>query len=150
MLPDIDTPNKRFAVSGLGAYEGHGILSRSFEDLHPQPDRYEVVWNGSIEAQIQRAEQRVAPGIRLPYLVEKARPLQDDILEVVREAGKPVTVPQVVALSQLHYGIVEVTLRRLALRGELSVCDQLNEDRSAGKRKWMRVYALPLQRTEAA
>ena len=150
MLPDITQRNTRYAFSGLGAREGTGILSRSFTDLHPETFRGEVVWSGTIAAQEQKAEQRSAPRVLTQTAQERVKPLQDAVLEIVREAGRPVSVPQVVALSQLHYGIVEVTLRRLALRGELSVCEQLNEDRAAGKRKWMRVYSLPITKKDRA
>jgi hypothetical protein len=48
-------------------------LSRSYEDLHPQPDRYEVIWNGTISAQEQKAEQR-SPSLELePVQPEPAR-----------------------------------------------------------------------------
>jgi hypothetical protein len=148
MLPDIAQHNTRFAVSGLGATEGTGVLSRSMTDLHPEEFQYEVVWNGTIEAERQRAEQRLlqAPSITAQ---ERGQPLQDAVLETVRAVGLPVSVPQVVALSRLPYGAVEVTLRRLALRGALSVSDQVNEDGSAGKRRLMRVYALNSKREAA-
>ena len=138
MLPDIDTPNKRFAVSGLGAYEGHGILSRSFEDLHPQPERYEVVWNGSIEAQTQRSEQR---RLRAEDMRFRRGEMIAAIKDILRASG-PLATTDLAARSGLNFAVVEATMRRLALKGELSVCDQLREA-SRGRKKFVRVYSLP-------
>ena len=61
MLPDIDQPNHRFSVSGLGATPGTGILTRGYHDLHPDEFEAVVVWNGTIAALNQKAWQRPAP-----------------------------------------------------------------------------------------
>jgi hypothetical protein len=143
MLPDIDTPNKRFSVSGLGAYEGHGILSRSFEDLHPQPDLYEVVWNGSIEAQIQKAEQRSAPGPHTLTMLERAESYAQSLSAIIREAGTALSAGQVSAQSPLNRDTVDTALRKMANRGELSVCDEFRHVGLTGARRLVHVYSLP-------
>ena len=150
MLPDIARPNKLLHVSGLGQYAGGGVLSRSYEDLHPCPDQYEVVWNGTIEAQAAKAEQRTAPHEMIQTRADRSKPLADVVVEAIKRAGKPVSVLDMVKRTGLHYGIVDITLRRLALRGELSVCDQLNADLDGIKRKWRRVYSLPKMAKEQA
>jgi hypothetical protein len=142
MLPDIASHKTASHISGFAQPSGTGILSRSFEDLHPQPDRYEVIWNGTISAQEQKAEQRspsLEPDVKLPEL----RPM-DGIRDIVRAAGGPINVRQVADRCSFTYGVVEVTLRRLALRGELSVCEQLMTD-GKGARRFIRVYSMPLK-----
>lgn len=149
MLPDIAQHNTRFSVSGLGATEGTGVLSRSMTDLHPEEFHYEVVWNGAIEAQIQKANQCLPPREAMQSRAERTQPLGDLVVEAIRKAGKPVSVLEMVRLTGLHYGVVDVTLRRLALRGELSVSDELR-DRNAFRRRMVRVYSLPKMAKEQA
>jgi hypothetical protein len=101
-----------------------------------------VVWNGTIQAEAARAEQRrpsLEPDVKLPEL----RPM-DGIRDIVRAAGGPINVRQVADRCSFTYGVVVVTLRRLALRGELSVCEQLSTD-GKGARRWLRVYSMPLK-----
>ncbi len=146
MLPDIARPNKLLHVSGLGQYAGGGVLSRSFEDLHPETFAGTVVWNGTIARQEQKAEQRrpsIDPELGEPT-VKQTRPAMEILRDIVRAADGPINVRQVADRCSLTYGIVEVTLRRLALRGELSVCEQLSTD-GKGARRWLRVYSLPLK-----
>jgi hypothetical protein len=142
-LPDITRHNTRYAVSGLGAPGGTGILSRSFTDLHPETFAGVVVWSGTIEAQYQKAEQRSAPCELTPTTAERVQPVMEALQDLVRAAGTPLSVREVAERCSYTYGIVEVTLRRLAQRGELSVAEQLSADGN-GARRWLRVYSVPL------
>jgi hypothetical protein len=145
MLPDIDTPNKRFSVSGLGAYEGHGILSRSAEDLHPDPERYEVVWSGSIDAQIQKAEQRQPSKEETQAARTASR--TDRVFKAVLAANRPVTAAEAHELSGIQRrDLVENCLRRLAREGQLSTWTQRVEIARFGRFKYTRMFAAPLIR----
>ncbi len=148
MLPDIARPNKLLHVSGLGQDAGP-LLTRSASDMHPEEFQYEVVWNGTIEAQIQKAEQCRPPREATQSRAERTQPLGDAFVEAIRTAGKPVSVLDMVKRTGLHYGVVDVTLRRLALRGELSVSDELR-DRNSFRRRMVRVYSLPKMAKEQA
>jgi hypothetical protein len=152
MLPSIDTPNRRFAVSGLGATEGTGILSRSYEDLHPNPDAYEVVWSGTIQAEADRAEQRrpslepepVQPAPPAPPKPE-GRPIAETILAILMKAKQPIPRHRICAVSGFAPSVVDMAMYRLATNG-LVVSDlQLNANPAPGQKKWMRVYSVPVK-----
>ena len=149
MLPDIDQHNTRRAVSGLGMASGCGILTRGYHDLHPDEFEAVVVWNGTIAREQQQADQRTAPHELTLSKAERAQPLADAVVEAMKAAGKPVSVLEMVRLTGRHYGVVDVTLRRLALRGELSVADELR-NRDSFRRRVVRVYSLPKVTKEQA
>lgn len=143
MLPDIASHKTASHISGFAQPSGTGILSRSFEDLHPQPDRYEVIWNGTISAQEQKAEQRTAEAARADLLVTSARPVASVVVTLLKRTSRPLTMPQIAARTGLDYTIVHNALYRLTSDGFLSSSLELNADGALGKRKWMRVYSLP-------
>jgi hypothetical protein len=149
MLPDIDTPNRRFAVSGLGAHEGSGVLSRSFEDLHPQPDHYDVVWNGSIEAQIQKAEQRPAPtrdtSDDVPGL------MCDRVLDLFHASSGPLSGRDVATRMHLTPQTADWWLRNLSRSGRL-VCALLPNPRAGeqSQPRFLRMYAVAKTKEQAA
>lgn len=145
MLPDIAHPNKLLHVSGLGQYAGGGVLSRSYEDLHPCPENYRVIWNGTIEAQDQKFWQRAAPPreVRLEADQEiEVGSTGDRILDLFASTSTPLCARDVATQLGLYIQTVDGWLRLLS-RGGLLVCADL-EHPNSGKPSYprtLRMYA---------
>ncbi len=150
MLPDIDQHNTRRAVSGLGMASGCGILTRSATDMHPEEFVAVVVWNGTIDAEHQKAEQRPAPAPHTLTMTQRAELYARSLTAILREAGEALSLGQIAAKSSLHRDTVDVFLRKMANRGELSVCDEVRHVGLTGAKRMVRVYSLPKVTKEQA
>jgi DNA-binding transcriptional ArsR family regulator len=145
MLPDIVQHNTRFSVSGLGATEDTGVLSRSYLDLHPDEFQHEVVWNGTIACQQQKAEQKAAPPrlVRLEADQEvEVGSTGDRILDLFASTSSPLCARDVASRLGLYIQTVDGWLRLLS-RGGLLVCADL-EHPNSGKPSYprtLRMYA---------
>lgn len=148
MLPDIASYKTASHISGFAQPSGTGILSRSFEDLHPQPDRYEVVWNGTIACQEQKAEQR-SPSLELEPVEPEApnrrdgQPVAETILALLRRSGQALTRQQICTLSGFGAAVVDNAMYRLAADDVVLSCLVLNEKREPGQKQWRRIYSVP-------
>jgi hypothetical protein len=144
MLPDIARPNKLLHVSGLGQYAG-GVLSRSYEDLHPEEFHGDVVWNGTIACQQQKAEQRGAPPrvVRLEAEHEiEVGSTGDRILDLFAAFSGPMCAREVASHLGLYIQTADSWLRLLS-RGGLLACAELKNP-NAGKPsqpRTLRMYA---------
>lgn len=133
-----------------------GVLSRTYEDLHPQPDAYEVRWNGSIAAQQQKAEQRSAPDVtrntsqeELQAQVARRAQIQAAIFDAITRARAPRSFTELMRVTNVGRDALQGTLTRLAGQGKLSTFLELRSLK--GKQKaWIRVYTIPVVREDAA
>ena len=155
MLPDIAQHNTRYAVSGLGNPGGTGVLSRSYEDLHPNPSAYEVVWSGTIDAQQQKAEQKMLVTVEPPPRVRPAtevddRPVGDTILEVLAKSSRPLSRGELGVRCNFEGSVLDAGIYRLASAGAIQTDLALNPNHGKSHKKWLRVYSLPKVTKEQA
>lgn len=83
-------------------------------DYRPVPEPvYEMIWNGTIEADGIRSRQRPAPPLWASYFVRGGCVRR--VLETLRTkpAGKVWSVPQLIEASGLSDGSVYIALRQL-------------------------------------
>jgi hypothetical protein len=145
MLPDIAQHNTRFAVSGLGATEGTGVLSRSYLDLHPDEFQHEVVWNGTIEAQRQKAEQRrpEPPTLRHETDGVEVGSAADRILDVFVGARGPLCARDIATRTGLLIQTADAWLRILTRDGFLVFAELENPNHGRpGHGRTLRMYAV--------
>ena len=155
MLPDIAQHNTRYAVSGLGNPGGTGVLSRSYEDLHPDEFAHVVVWNGTMEANAQKADQRrpsLEPcEVQADYPKPKdGRPVAETILALLGRTKRPLTRKQICELSGFGAAVVDNAIYRMAADDLVLSCLVPNDQRQPGQKQWRRIYSLPLKTKEHA
>jgi hypothetical protein len=123
--------------------------------LHPDPNRYEVVWSGAIEAERQRAEQRMLMTVEPPPWVRPAtevddRPVGDTILDVLAKASRPLSRGELCVRSGFEGSVLDAGIYRLASAGAIQTDLALNPNSGKSHKKWTRVYCLPAKAKEQA
>jgi hypothetical protein len=103
-----------------------GVLARSTDDLHPQ--HYRVLWNGTMDALAQKADQRQPPPI------QKMRLSSHTVLELLE--GRTMTRAELGEYFDATYGQLHGVVEKLqkaglvhAYKGPSLLRDELGRER---------------------